>query len=397
MKYAVLTASMILQMCIGGIYAWSVFVPPLQTSYNFSASQTQWIFSTTIFCFTVTMIFAGRLLKKFSPTSMVAAGGIFFLAGYLIASFSGGSFPIMLLGIGLIAGIGIGCCYICPIAVCVRHFPEKKGLVTGIAVAGFGGGAVLLVYLAEMLFHSGYDVLYTLRLVGISYGALIILSGFFIRFPKCVTRESLNDAPHFRFATFSDRRFLLILLGMFTGTFSGLMLIGNLKTVISNFEVSETLADMAVALFAVGNSSGRILWGIIHDKIQLKAVSLSLIIFSASVLLLVFTGHIAPLALLFSFLCGTCFGACFVLYVSETAECFGHDSIATIYPIIFMVAYGFGGSLGPIVGGISSDIFGTFKAPLILVAAMLGIGASIIKSKLWHKAQQAPTISTTTS
>ena len=385
MKFTVLAASVVLQVCLGGIYAWSVFVPPLKDIYGLTCSQTQTIFSSTIFCFTLCMIFAGRLLVRSHPTLMVVIGGCLFSVGYLTASFSVGSFVLVLLGIGLLSGAGIGFCYICPISVCVKHFPDKKGLVTGIAVAGFGGGAVLLVYLAETMFHRGMDVLTVFRTVGIAYGTLIIISGFFIRNPVG-NGTAAKPPPHLSFAIFAHNKFLLLLLGMFAGTFSGLMLIGNLKPVLGGYGLSENAADLAIALFAVGNSSGRILWGIIYDKIKYRAVSLSLAILAVSVIGLAFMGHVTALALLFSLVCGACFGACFVLYVSETADIFGHDSIATVYPLIFMLGYGVGGSLGPVAAGLSIDLTGNSLAPMLIAAALLLLSATVLHAKL-HKHQ----------
>ena len=170
MKYIILLASVLIQTCIGGLYAWSAFVPALKKAHDLSTAQTQLIFGSLIAVFTVSMVVAGRLLSRVSPRWIAAAGGIAFGGGYWIASRSGGSFGLLLLGVGIVTGIGTGFCYVCPLTMCAKWFPERKGLVTGLAVAGFGGGAVVLSYLVEFFFSRGMGVLEVFGLIGVLYG-----------------------------------------------------------------------------------------------------------------------------------------------------------------------------------------------------------------------------------
>ena len=150
MRYIILIASVVIQICLGGIYAWSELVPALEETVGLSIAQTQIIFGCLFGVFTVSMVLAGKLLYRFGPRVLAGVAGLFFGAGYLVASYSGGSFPLMLLGISLLAGIGTGTGYVCPLTTCMKWFPNHRGLVTGISMAGFGGGAVLLSALAEI-------------------------------------------------------------------------------------------------------------------------------------------------------------------------------------------------------------------------------------------------------
>ena len=116
--------------------------------YGFSGKQTQAVFSTGLLVFAVVMIFAGRWQDRVGPRIVALTGGLVLAAGYAIAAIAGPSFPAVLLSIGVVGGAGIGLGYVCPIAACVKWFPDLKGLITGLAVAGFGGGAFLFIKLA---------------------------------------------------------------------------------------------------------------------------------------------------------------------------------------------------------------------------------------------------------
>ena len=116
--------------------------------YGFSGTQAQAVFSTGIMVFAIVMIFAGRWQDRVGPRIVALTGGLVLAAGYAIAAFGGTSFPLVLVSIGVIGGAGIGLGYVCPIAACVKWFPDLKGVITGLAVAGFGGGAYLFIKLA---------------------------------------------------------------------------------------------------------------------------------------------------------------------------------------------------------------------------------------------------------
>jgi OFA family oxalate/formate antiporter-like MFS transporter len=140
MKYLILTLVVLSQACFGSLYAWSAFVPPLQESYALSATGGQIIFGGMILTNTIIMILAGKLLSRWGPRPLVIAGGFLFAAGYLLAGFSGGSFTLLFLGVAVFVGCGIGLGYITLLITCMQWFPDNKGLASGLAVAGFGGG-----------------------------------------------------------------------------------------------------------------------------------------------------------------------------------------------------------------------------------------------------------------
>ena len=145
-RWLVVVGAILIQLALGAIYAWSVFTKALLGSpYNFTTPQTQAIFSAGLFTFALVMIFAGIQTKRVSPRILAMTGGIVLGAGYILGGLFGSSFASQLICIGIIGGAGIGIAYVVPIAVCIKWFPDKKGLITGLAVAGFGFGATIWV------------------------------------------------------------------------------------------------------------------------------------------------------------------------------------------------------------------------------------------------------------
>lgn len=368
-RYIILLASVLIQACIGGLYAWSEFVPALTQNYDLSTAQTQLIFGTLIAVFTVSMVVAGRLLNHIGPRWVAVAGGLLFGGGYWIASQSNGHFGLLLLGIGIVTGGGTGFCYVCPLTMCVKWFPDRKGLVTGIAVAGFGGGAILLSYLGEHFFIQGMGVLSIFERIGLLYGVTIVIAALFLRMPagEAATRPPIEFGVLTR-----DRHFWGLALGMFAGTFAGLLVIGNLKPMILSAGVASSIATIAISSFAAGNALGRISWGWGVDKLGPKAIPVSLAFLAFMVMLSWFSMHTSAGAIVSSALLGLGFGACFVVYAAQTASHYGTDHLAAIYPLVFL-AYGISGLAGPWIGGLIYDHTGSYSGGLLLSIGVLAV------------------------
>ncbi len=373
-KYLVLPASILIQTCLGGIYAWSVFAPALHGDYGLSMGATQLIFGLCLASFTLAMIFAGRWQERRGPRLVAAVGGALFAAGYVIASFSGGRLSLLLLGIGVVAGSGIGFGYVCPLATCIKWFPRHKGLVTGLAVAGFGGGAVLLSSFASALFSRGVDTLAIFRYVGLAYGAAIILAALGLSVPPAARARAEKAAGLPVGALLRDGRFWLLFGGMFAGTFAGLLTIGNLKPIGLTGGAAAGLATTAISTLAVGNACGRILWGVISDKIGNRALPLSLAFLALAVLALIPLSRFGWPFVGTAFAVGFGFGACFVLYAAAVAHVFGPGEVGRSYPLVFL-SYGLSGTLGPAFGGRLFDVTGGYTAALVVAAALAGAGA----------------------
>ena len=137
-RWGVVLGAVLIQLSLGAIYAWSVFTPALIVA-GWTKVETQIVFAIGLVTFALVMLFAGRGMARLGPRKLAAAGGLTLGAGYVLAGLLGGTnFWAVCLGVGLIGGAGIGLGYVVPIAVGMRWFPDKKGMITGLAVAGFG-------------------------------------------------------------------------------------------------------------------------------------------------------------------------------------------------------------------------------------------------------------------
>ncbi|HSW58196.1 MAG TPA: MFS transporter [Dehalococcoidales bacterium] len=376
MKYIVLVSSVLIQMCLGGLYAWSTFVPSLRNDYDLTTAQTQLIFGLMIAVFTVVMNFAGRMQEKWGPRPVVIISGILFFSGYLVASQSDGQFLLLLLGISVIAGAGTGFGYVCPLATCMKWFPKRKGLVTGITVGAFGSGAILLSWVVDRLMVQNINTLEIFRWIGIGYGLLILTASFFMKAPQKTL--AATTVPHIKFVRlFKERAFWGAIAGMLTGTFTGLLIIGNLKPIALSFDFTPAAAALAITTFSIGNALGRICWGWIADRYHERTLMASLIFLAVSALILSFTGVSMGFFLIVSLLVGFGFGACFVLYATLVANRYGTSQVGIIYPLIFL-AYGFSAIVGPTIGGSLYDLIGGYIEAIWISAAIAAIGAIIV-------------------
>jgi len=369
-KWLVLFASAMILLCLGGVYAWSAFIDSLIDKYELSVTQTQIIFGTAICVFTVVMIWSGRLQVRYGPRPVALIGGILLSGGYLVCSFSHGSFALLLIGYGLLGGAGIGFGYVCPIAACVKWFPSSRGSVTGIVVASFGAGAVALSNLAESLLGKGLEVLHVFRVIGITYGVIIVFCSLMLSVPDRKDEKALGATIPLG-CILRQKAFYMLTVGMLTGTFGGLMVIGNIKPMGLYAGIDENFAKMAVSVFALGNALGRITWGRISDKIGWKSIPISLVWLILSISALIPATFSSVGFLLVATLVGFGFGSCFVVYVAETVRRYGADAVGSVYPLI-MLCYGISGLGGPGVGGWLYDMTGTYTAS-VLVAALVAI------------------------
>lgn len=371
-KNAVLTiaGSFGIMLSLGGIYAWSIFVPGLIQDYNFTTSQTQIIFGVVIAVFTFTMLFVEKLEKKIGTRKTAMLSGLFYSMGYLISGYSGGQFIWILIGIGFLAGIGTGFGYLVALVAPVRWFPERKGLISGIATGGFGLAAVLLSLFAETLLNSGKSILEVFRIIGIVYGAIIICLSLWMTSPPPVGPFIEGRIREY----WKKMNFIRLFLGIFAGTFAGLLIIGNLKPIGTEYSINDHILVLGISVFALSNFAGRLGWGFISDYTgSALSILIALGLQSTGIILL---GHSQPgpaAYILISALIGFNFGGNFVLFARETSQLFGIGNLGILYPYIFL-GYGIAGIIGPVTGGIIYDSLGHYQSATTIAAIISLLG-----------------------
>ncbi len=383
-RWLVIVGALLIQLCLGAIYAWSVFTPYLTDpagNFGFSSTQTQVIFSVSLATFAVVMVLAGRWQAQAGPRIVSLTGGAVLGAGYILAGLLGKSFLAQVLFIGLIGGAGIGLAYVCPIAVGVKWYPDKKGLITGLGVAGFGFGALIWVYLAGNWGHllDKMGVLNVFLLYGVIFAAAVIggstwmvnppegwvPEGWTPPKPKTKKSAKARKADLVPQEMLRTPQFFAIWAMFIFSSMAGLMTIGNIKLFgIDALQAragltataASAVAGTAMAVFySLANGIGRIAWGTISDKIGYK---LSLVIMCAiqGVVMLLFylLGGTPVLLYLAALLIGFNFGGNFALFPLATSALFGAKNLGRNYGWVF-TAYGVGGIVGPIMAGALRD------------------------------------------
>ena len=383
-RWLIVPAAIVVQMCLGVMYAWSVFTTTLTTAeYGYSKTETQTIFTTCVVVFAIVMIFAGRMLGKISPRVLCAAGGVLLGLGYIAASFVTGSFVGLLLTIGLISGAGIGLGYVVPISVGVKWFPDKKGMLTGLSVAGFGFGATFWQLAAGSYDHliENLGVPQVFLIYGVLLTVFTVLGSLLmINPPEGYKPPGWSPPPStsgLRSASGSSdltagemlrtTQFYMLWIMFAVGSLAGLMVIGNIKLFavdrLSGVDPSDeqlatakAVGDVAMGIFfALANGMGRIGWGIMSDKLgRVASIAISFVVQGVVMLGLYAMGSQAALLYVAVTIIGFNYGGCFALFPAATADFFGNKNVGANYAWVF-TSYGMGGIVGPILGGFFGD------------------------------------------
>ncbi len=351
--------ALLMNLSLGSLYAWSIFVAPLEKEFGWNRAQTSWIFTVAIFVFGLSFVLAGRLQDKLGPTVISIIGAVLVGAAFLLASFTTTlAWSIATLGVVLGAGNGFG--YATPIPVLSKWFPDKRGLAVGFAVAGYGAGSALIGLFGPALLKA-----YGWRGTFIALGATYLVA--------CLVAASLlkNPAPGWKPAGWSPapaskvaattydyrpgemvktRQFPLMWIAYCLGASAGLMTISQLIPFAKSVGLPATAATLALLIAAFGNATGRILSGALSDKIgRLQTLRLMILISAISMPII---GNVKSLTLVYAMIIVVyyCFGTLLSVFPSTTADFFGTKNLGINYGWVF-TAYAFAGIVGPMIGG----------------------------------------------
>ncbi|MFC1676139.1 OFA family MFS transporter [Planctomycetota bacterium] len=399
-RWLVVVGGILIQLCLGAIYAWSVFTPSLIEA-GWTKAQTQFVFSAGLVSFAVVMVVAGYyFMPKIGPRKLALTGAVVLGLGYILGGLIGKtSVPMLIAFIGIVGGAGIGLGYVVPIAVGMRWFPDKKGLITGLAVAGFGFGAMLWVKLAGAWGHmiANVGLSQTFIIYGAAFFVLVAIGSIWMKYPPEGWKPAGWQAPPPKADQVSEGtnftagqilkkpQFYMIFITFVFSAGAGLMTIGLMKlfpkealqaTGMEPAQASAIAGTAMAVFFSLANGFGRIIWGTLSDKLGRK---LSVIIMCASqgIFVIAFSKMAGNPALLYlgAVLIGFNFGGNFALFPTITADTFGAKNIAQLYPLVFL-AYGVGGIGGPILGGKLGDL-GNFPLAFTICGVLCIVAAAV--------------------
>ena len=416
-RWYVVAGAVLIQLALGAIYAWSVFTKKLtdpEGVYQFTASQTAWVFSAGLATFAIVMVLAGKWQARSGPRKVTISGGILLGAGYVLGGLFGSSFWPQFFFIGIVGGAGIGLAYVVPIAVGVKWFPDKKGMISGLAVAGFGFGATIWVKLAGSWFGGLLNMTNLFGLPGVQsvfviyglvFGLLVLLgSVVMINPPEGYAPEgwepgagsAVNSQPDREFSPSEMLRtpqFYMLWSTFIFSALAGLMVIYCIRLfgvdALTYHDVANAgiISGTAMAWYAILNGLGRIVWGTLSDRIGRKHAILAMTLLQGITMLSIYHGFIFFASSMGLIICasiiGFNFGGNFALFPAATADYFGNKNVGSNYGWIF-TAYGISGIAGPQIAGYFKDAAmgmnhpSLWMTPFIIAGISCLTGAAII-------------------
>jgi len=387
-RWALVICGLLINLCLGTIYSWSVFVAPL-TSYftkdlglTVTASDVLLPFSVFLAFFALTMLFAGRYIEQYGPRNVTIIGGVLTGLGWLLASFAT-SVPMLYVLYGVIGGTGVGIAYGVPVAVAARWFPDRRGFAVGLTLLGFGFSAFFTANIATYLIGA-YGVMTTFRIFGIAFVILTILLALPLKFPPAGWKPAgwTPPAPCTGQAGICEFRrdemlrttsFYALWACYFIGCLAGLMAVGIAKPVGSDIGIEAGLATVLVGVFAIFNGFGRPIFGTLTDKLTPRNTAMVSFILIAIVSVLMWQVPSVPVYILAFVVLWGCLGGWLAIAPTATGSYFGTGDYPRCYGVLFL-AYGAGAIAGPQLAGFIKTSTGSYLGvfPYVTVLAVIG-------------------------
>jgi len=399
-RWLVAITGTVLQIALGTVYAWSFFQQPVMAVGNWSNTQAAWVFSLAIFFLGLSAAWGGINLPGFGPRKLAMTGGLLFGLGYLIAAYALHiqNLPLLYAGYGIIGGIGLGLGYVTPVATAAKWFPDKKGLITGMVVMGFGFGALVMAKVLAPVFISmtGGNLVLVFAYVGVIMLLVTLPAGYFLVNPPAGFAPPGYDPPAQSAGAEAAQedmtakecilssKFLMMWTVFFFNIVAGIMFIGFQSPLLQDLlkktmdpvaltepKVMAGLAASGATLIAVSsifNGVGRFLWGGVSDKIG-RAQTFRLILGSQLLvfILLMYVNDPLIFGVLVCYIL-LCYGGGFGSMPSFVLDVFGPRLMPVVYGTI-LTAWGCAGIVGPQIVAFLKDNYGKQAAQYTFVSA----------------------------
>lgn len=388
-RWIFVIAAIVMQLCLGNLYTWSIFRTPLMKMHGWTIQQATVPFTLSIVFFAVGMIFAGRWQDKAGPKPVAITGGIILGAGFLLASQIGTTLGGLYIAYGVLGGLGVGFAYVTPIAVCIKWFPDMRGAITGLAVLGFGAGSMIGAPLGTALIGR-IGVYGTFATFGVAFGVLVVLAGAMLRNPPAGWRPAGWTPPapapgvkvvKYDYAPSEMVKTIQFYLLWFIYLFwAGVGLMAISQAVPMGVELAgltPAVAAGALGTMAIFNGLGRPSFGWISDKIgRVYATILAQVVYIVALLLVLpnattFAMYTAGISMI-----GFSYGGALALMPAFTADYFGTKNLGINYGWVFS-AWGCAGILGPIIGAQVRAATGAWTGAFFILAALSAAAAVI--------------------
>lgn len=387
-RWLIALAGIVMQICLGTVYGWSVFTKPLMAAHNWSNSDVTLTFTIAIGCLAISSAIGGYILDTKGARIVATMGGVLFGIGTLITGFGDqiGSLGVIYLGYGLVCGLGLGFGYITPIATLVKWFPDKRGLITGLAVMGFGLGSLLLTLLSPGMIASMGTAMTFYIFGGIFLVAVTAAAQLMIEPPagyvpegwippvgsKASAGMTLGEAIHSKY-------FYLLWAMLFLNITAGIALISQASPMAQDLMPSTmSAAEKAkqagaiLGIFAIINGIGRLFWASASDKIGRRTVFF--ILFGTQAVAFYFLSSVGDM-LMFTIVCSyiyACYGGGFATMPAYAADVFGTKYVGRIYGWM-LTAWGAAGIMGPMLFASIRQSSGNYSQALVITSIALAV------------------------
>jgi OFA family oxalate/formate antiporter-like MFS transporter len=375
-RWLIVLGAMITQLGLGTIYTWSLFNQPLVNKFGWQLDKVSLTFSITSFALAFSTLFAGKLQDKLGIRKLISIAGIIMGIGLMLTSKVTSIFMLYVM-VGVIVGAADGVAYITTLSNCIKWFPEKKGLISGISVGAYGTGSLIFKYInASLISSKGVSGAFLywgiIAMILVFTGAQLL---------KDASSETVSVNNSLKGNSFTVREMLktrqayLLFIVFFTACMSGLYLIGIVKDIgVQLAGLKPDVAANAVAMVAIFNTSGRIILGALSDKVgRLKVVLFTLTVTAIAVFVLSFV-HL-NFGIFFACVAGIafCFGGNITVFPAIVGDFFGLKNHSENYGIIYQ---GFG--VGALSGSFIAAIVGGFKPTFIVVGILCIVSVAIV-------------------
>jgi OFA family oxalate/formate antiporter-like MFS transporter len=382
-RWVIAIAGVFLQIVLGAVYAWSVFRIPLSKQFGWSISQVTLTFTISIFVLGFAAFFGGLWMNRKGPRVVALTGGTLYGLGVFLTSFSANNLWWLYFSYGFIGGLGLGLGYIVPVAVLVKWFPDRRGLITGIAVGGFGAGALVTAPVATRLIQS-VGVLPTFGYLGVAYFIIAIIAALFMQNPPenwqpegwtPSAKQTSERAGHDFVLSEALKawQWWALWLILFLNTCAGIAVISQEAPIFQELTgVSALAAGGMVGIASLGNGVGRVFWAWLSDLITRRATFAA--IFIVQVLLFWFLPKITVPSMMttVTFVILMCYGGGFGTMPAFTADYFGSRNVGPIYGLM-LTAWSFASVFGPLYIARMRETAGNYSGALHVIAGVMAI------------------------
>jgi OFA family oxalate/formate antiporter-like MFS transporter len=378
-----------MNLALGSLYAWSVFVAPLEKEFGWKRADTSMVFTWAVVVFAIAFIAAGRLQDKLGPFKISMVGCILLTAGFLLCAQTT-SLTYLIVCFGVVVGIGNGFGYATPIPVMAKWFPDKRGLAVGLAVAGYGGGSAIFGPMANLWLIPTYGWRTTFTVLGAVFFVMTLLGAFLLKNPPAGYRPAgWTPAPAAKAAatthefapgeTVRTPAFYFMWVAYALGASAGLMVISQLVPFAKSVGIpGAALATLTLVIGATGNASGRILSGWMSDALgRLNVLRLMIGISAVAMPVLYLTGSNVAMLYVMVFIVYWCYGTQLSVNASTTSDFWGTKNAGINYGLLF-TSWGVAGLIGPRIGGVLFDKYKNYQAAFY-TAAVLAVVALVFE------------------